>query len=231
MYLAKMTWEEVRSYLQNNDALLIPIGTCEQHGYHCPLGTDTFIVNRICEILSAKYNILIAPAINYGIHFDVDNNYPGVGALKADTVRSIFNDLRENWLIQGFKKLIIVSFHGVPEHFQVLENLGDNFYLIKASVGDISDLLEKQENLIHGCEGETSVMLHTHPDLVRMERAVDADDLDDFREHLLKQKRFDIDTYPGNLGFSTFATKEKGELITKRLLGYIEKKMDEILKG
>jgi creatinine amidohydrolase len=121
-----MTWEEVREYLKENNALLIPVGTCEQHGKHSPLGTDSLVVEKICEMLSDKYNVLIAPIINYGIHFDVDSDYPGAASLKAKTIKSIFSELRETWVRQGFKKLIVVTFHGVPEHLETLENLGDN---------------------------------------------------------------------------------------------------------
>ncbi len=224
-----MTWEEVRNYLKSNNSLLIPIGTCEQHGLHSPLGTDSFIVEKLCEIISKKYNILIAPTINYGIHFDVDNDYPGAAPIKSETMKSIFRDLRETWVSHGFKKLIVVTFHGVPEHYNTLENLGDNYYLIKASEADISDILEKQETLIHSCEAETSVMLYTNPDLLKMEKAVDANDIDDFMEHLNTNKRFNINKYPGNLGFSTLASKEKGESIFNRLLENIDKRMIEIL--
>lgn len=231
MYLAKMTWEDVGEYLKDNDSLLIPIGTCEQHGYHSPLGTDTFIVDKICKILAAKYDMLIAPSINYGIHFDVDNDYPGVGVLKAETVKAIFADLRENWVNQGFRKLIVVSFHAVPEHYKVLENLGDNYYLVKASEGDISDLLDKQERMIHACEAETSIMLYTYPELMRMDKAVDTEDIAAFQDHLNRKEKFDITRYPGNLGYSTYASSDKGKMILNRLLFYIEQQINEIVKS
>lgn len=37
MKLADMTWDEVRRYLKKKDSLIIPVGTCEQHGYHLPI--------------------------------------------------------------------------------------------------------------------------------------------------------------------------------------------------
>ncbi len=229
MYLAKMTWEEVREYLKTGDTLLIPVGTCEQHGYHSPLGTDSLVAGKMCEIIARKYNLLIAPPVNYGVHFDVDNDYPGVAVVTPETMKMIFRDLGENWVGHGFRKLVIVTFHGVPDHHKALEDLGDNYYLIKASEGEISDILEKQESMVHSCEAETSVMLYLFPELLKMEKVVDTDHLEDFREHMKNNRRFDINKYPGNLGYSSYATREKGERIMERLMQNIENQLKEIL--
>lgn len=44
MLMVDMTWNEVEKYiLEVNDNLIIPVGTCEQHGYHLPLGNDIFV--------------------------------------------------------------------------------------------------------------------------------------------------------------------------------------------
>src|SRR5712691_9505642 len=39
--------EEIRAQLARDPRLLIPVGTCEQHGPHLPLGCDTLIVERL----------------------------------------------------------------------------------------------------------------------------------------------------------------------------------------
>jgi creatinine amidohydrolase/Fe(II)-dependent formamide hydrolase-like protein len=67
------------------------------------------------------------------------------------------------------------------------------------------------------------------PEHLRMDRVVDADDLNDFREHLQMKKRFDFNIYPGNLGYSTLASKEKGEQILSSLLENIDQRMKDIL--
>jgi len=41
MRMETMTWEEVENYLKTNNELIIPVGTCEQHGKHLPLNNDT----------------------------------------------------------------------------------------------------------------------------------------------------------------------------------------------
>ena len=33
---------DVRAHLEHDDTILIPLGTCEMHGDHLPLGTDIY---------------------------------------------------------------------------------------------------------------------------------------------------------------------------------------------
>jgi creatinine amidohydrolase len=69
MLMVDMTWNEVEKHISEViDNLIIPVGTCEQHGYHLPLGNDTFIVEYMANILSERTNALVAPTINYGVN-------------------------------------------------------------------------------------------------------------------------------------------------------------------
>lgn len=44
--------------------LVVPLGSCEQHGAHLPLGTDTIIAEYLCEQLAAvDSSVVVAPAI------------------------------------------------------------------------------------------------------------------------------------------------------------------------
>jgi creatinine amidohydrolase/Fe(II)-dependent formamide hydrolase-like protein len=63
MLMIDMTWKEVEKYISEvNDNLIIPVGTCEQHGYHLPLGNDIFctiffpILNLLTSNISIVYN-------------------------------------------------------------------------------------------------------------------------------------------------------------------------------
>jgi len=40
MKLAEVSWVEAQKILKKEDTVLIPVGSTEQHGRHCPLGTD-----------------------------------------------------------------------------------------------------------------------------------------------------------------------------------------------
>src|SRR3954470_19920929 len=52
--LKEMRPAQVRELLARDQRLIVPIGTCEQHGPHMPLGSDTIIVERLADDLSAE---------------------------------------------------------------------------------------------------------------------------------------------------------------------------------
>ena len=50
-----MTWPEVEAAIERGvDAVLIPIGTTEQHGPHMPLDTDCVIARSLCARVRRK---------------------------------------------------------------------------------------------------------------------------------------------------------------------------------
>jgi len=68
MLLADMTYIEVERYLENNNGIIIPIGTCEQHGAHLPLNNDILGVEYFAKVMSEKTGLLVAPTVNYGVN-------------------------------------------------------------------------------------------------------------------------------------------------------------------
>src|SRR5260370_42295444 len=50
-FLERMTWPEVEAARAGGvDAVLIPIGSTEQHGRHMPLDTDCLIARELCRL-------------------------------------------------------------------------------------------------------------------------------------------------------------------------------------
>ena len=65
MRFSDLNWFDVESYLENNDRVLIVIGSCEQHGY-LSLHTDTKIPLAVADAASQLTGVLVAPEINFG---------------------------------------------------------------------------------------------------------------------------------------------------------------------
>lgn len=59
--LADMTTQEARRLAP---LLAVPVGSCEQHGPHLPLGTDAIIAEALCARLAARRaDVVVAPAM------------------------------------------------------------------------------------------------------------------------------------------------------------------------
>src|SRR5258707_1340528 len=86
LHLKVLTPEAVRAALARDSRLLVPVGTCEQHGPHLPLGCDTIIVERLADDLSAGFGILRAPTISYGVNTATKRPYPGNATVRRKTL-------------------------------------------------------------------------------------------------------------------------------------------------
>ncbi len=225
MKLEDLTWKEVGDYLKKKDSLIIPIGTCEQHGKHLPLNTDTYVTEKIADFLSEQTGILVAPTINYGVNFWVDKDKSGTANVDGDILTEYMASILEWWKLQGFKNFFALSAHGEPKHLEAIKKSDSNVKLISLYDLNIKDILEKQGGVYHACEGETSVMLYLMPESVQMDKAKDLDiDSDELEDYVKNPKT--KGNYDGPVGFPTFATKEKGEKIfdsmKKNALSWIE---------
>src|SRR6478752_3780065 len=66
MQLHLSSWPEVQKYLETSKAILIPIGSTEQHGPNGLLGTDALCPEIIAKRAGDESGILIGPTFNVG---------------------------------------------------------------------------------------------------------------------------------------------------------------------
>ena len=123
MKLENLTWVEVEEYLKSNQKMILPIGTCEQHGLHLPLNTDTLIADRVAGYLSEETGILVGPSVNYGINLPCDRQYAGTCSTSKKLLRCFLESILEWWRNQGFRRFFLLSAHGDPYHIEALENI------------------------------------------------------------------------------------------------------------
>ena len=211
---------EVSALLRADPRLIIPVGTCEQHGPHLPLGCDTIIVERLAEDLSAEFGVLLAPTVEYGVNVDSEREKVGNGSLRKKTLHRMLNDLLAAWEAGGVREFILLTAHEHDPHQEALATVITSEARVR--VVDIfavrlDDLLEGQSGPMHGDEVDTSIMLHLAPGLVRMELAQDymtsREMLRRYRRGWLRVPRESA----GSLGRPTLATAEKGERIYERI--------------
>lgn len=179
--LANFTWPEVKNALPEVDAILVPVGSFEQHGPHTPFETDTRIARGLAEkaaVLAQKKGgyLLVGPSVNMGYswyHMD----FPGSITLEGNTFVDVIRQICHSLHYHGFKNIILLNAHGgnvVPLNMAVTflrEELSTSIYHVNYA-DLITDIMSHTDDcLIHAGEVETSICLALGI-RVEMDRAV-----------------------------------------------------------
>jgi creatinine amidohydrolase len=165
-----MTWEQVDERITAGvDAVLVPIGTTEQHGPHMPLDTDCFIARGLATRAAERgheegVSILVAPTLNVTLSW-YHMQFPGSMRLSTTTFLQVFREVCDSLVHHGFENLVAVNGHGgniaaltvAVNHY--FETTGHRVFL--AQWWDLaSDVLADVEGpMIHAEEAETSLAL------------------------------------------------------------------------
>ena len=106
----ELNWFDVENYLQQDDRLLLVLGSCEQHAY-LSLLTDVRIPMALADAASQQTGVLIAPPLNFGAspYFLA---YPGTLSLRVSTLLDVVEDLVRSAYGQGFRRLLVLNGHG-----------------------------------------------------------------------------------------------------------------------
>ncbi len=208
-----MTPDEVRTHLDRDARLIVPVGTTEQHGPHLPLGCDTILVERLADELSAEFAVLRAPTIEYGVNAPTQTPYAGSASLHRKTMHRFLNDLVGGWEAGGVHQFVILTAHGADPHQEALSTLNTRHATVRAV--DIFAVPLRQgdgEAPIHGGEVDTSLLLYIDRGLVDLESARDYFPSKAVARRYRRGGRGSIPRgSPGSLGRPSLASIEKGE--------------------
>lgn len=179
-----LTWVEVKEWLAETDVILVPMGSCEQHGPHLPCGIDTFAGEYVAKKAAEIARVPVAPSVNYGYSpFHMRHNEPGTLTISSQTFFQFLYEIGRSCIWHGFNKIVYVTGHTAnsPVVDRVVRALkyetgavAINYAADTEVFADLcADLLEKPDELPgwHGGEIESSAGLLIVPELVRMERA------------------------------------------------------------
>lgn len=116
MQLALSTWQEVEAYLGHSTGIIIPIGSCEQHGPNGLIGTDAICPTRIAAGISERMHeqgmdVMVAPAINYGMS-QHHMAFAGTVTLRPDTLVRLVVDVVDSLTRHGFTHCYFINGHG-----------------------------------------------------------------------------------------------------------------------
>ncbi len=144
-------------------ALIIPLGSTEQHGPHLPVDTDTRIASAVASRIAQRLagDWLLAPAIGYGASGE-HQGFPGTVSIGTSALQLLLVEYGRS-ACDWASRLVFVNGHG------------GNVAALAAAVG-----LLRQEGRdaawcacsvegadAHAGHTETSVLLHISPESVR----------------------------------------------------------------
>lgn len=164
--LGNVTWTDLWN-LAPRPIIAVPIGSCEQHGPHLPLDTDTRIATALAEGLASSFDpgdVLVGPALtatSSGEHA----GFPGTLSVGAEVVEHLIIELVRS--ADWSSGVVLVNGHAgnaLPVQRAANKLLGEGRRVLAwwphVRNGDA-----------HAGETETSMMLAIAPNLVRMARA------------------------------------------------------------
>lgn len=210
------------------DKAILSVGSCENHGSHLPLGTDTLVAYELSKKVAEKVKgLLVLPpvAVGYSQHY---SHFPFTLSLRAETLVEVLKDILSSIIKNGITRIFIMNGHDgniapIEIASRAIKMLYPEVKIASldawwVAAGDLlpADTFEVWNGLGHAGEGETSMGLDLFPELIEMEyaRGVVPDHLP---AHIDIKWNFAELTDCGATGDPTKATIEKG------------RKMEEVL--
>ncbi len=120
--LFRCTYVEVREWLKETDVVLIPVGSTEQHGLHCPVCTDSIATELPCSVAAEMANVPYTQLLPIGYspqHFHGPEIGSGTITFRASTYQNVIYDIARSLIHNGFNKLIFATGH--TSNLKVLE--------------------------------------------------------------------------------------------------------------
>lgn len=251
--MSEMTVKEVREALKKTSTVLLPIGCCEQHGYHLTLDTDIRNAEEISRRVAEKFPCLVAPTLNYSFS---GGQLPGTINVDPHVLALFVEQIIMSLYHQGFKRIGVVLGHGGSELVGALkEGLRclhwmnpdrPDLQIILLQIWEFSPTMMKAvgDRDYHAGKIETSLMMYWKPDGVRKKVVMDGKDLaelmrqdPDYYQELLTQTDSEHEIpharqrpaiKVGVMGYPEQASASLGQRVCREMVNNIVKALRDI---
>ena len=176
---SRLRADELRKYSQDNAVVIVPVAAIEQHGPHLPVMVDSRLTQEVSQRTASLGRdngvpILTLPVIWHGLS-EHHMPYGGTVTLRSNTFFLVVRDIVSSVSRHGFSKFLILNGHGgnitaaevCAQDISMelsLPIVAATYWLEAAD--RFAKILETQNNVMHACEAETSMMMALEPDLV-----------------------------------------------------------------
>lgn len=180
-WLQEKSWKEAEELVKTSKGVaILPVGSVEQHGFHMPLGTDSYVAITLAEDAAEKTQAAIVPPVWFGWspHHMV---LPGTITVRPEVLADLVCDIAASLKKHGFDKLVLINGHRIvnvvwmqiaAERIQretgATVRIFDPAYMSKDIVKELGF-----GEVGHAEEVETSHMMCRYPELVHLELAKD----------------------------------------------------------
>jgi creatinine amidohydrolase len=179
----EMLRHELLEALKHDPVVIVPVGSVEQHGPHCPMDVDISHTQAL-SVETARaiddFPVIVAPPIWSGLtHYNMGE--VGTITLSVETFIALVSDICRSIWANGFKRIILVNGHGGNRDICRVISIKlaeDDIWVLPITFWEMAmHVLQDEADtdfgfIGHGGEWETSLQLYLRPDLIDRERAV-----------------------------------------------------------
>ncbi len=189
LLMAELAWPEYRQRIEENPVVFLPCGATEQHGPHLPLAVDALLSTAVALEAAEEVGGLVAPVLSYGYKSQPKSGggpfFPGTTNLDGHTLSSMVRDVIRELARHGVRKICLIDGHYENQWFLIegidlamREVASTGVRVMRLEYWDFCDdaIIARVfpdgfpgVALEHAAVMETSLMLHYHPQMVRME--------------------------------------------------------------
>ena len=239
VWFDELSMEEAERMARIGKPIIIPIGSVEEHGDHLPLCTDSIQPEYVALEVAKRKHCFVAPPLRYGICASA-RNFPGTVSISFEALHKIVLDVVEEFVRNGFKRILILSGHAGQSHMTALRLAAEE--VITKHVHDGPDKMPRimvcsdydfayelkgkyfSDKDGHAGTIETARVMSIRPDLVKKKGKKSYPQLPRF-EIVADPERY----FPsGVIGDPTAATDKKGRKINAYVIENVGKLIDEL---
>lgn len=227
----KLTFAELNARAAADALVIVPVASLEQHGPHLATGVDivcaTGVAHAIARrMVTAGQGVVVTPCVWTGL---AEHHVPFGGTVTLDyaAFAAVLKGVVRSAGRAGFKRVMLLNGHGGnAEAVAVVGGECQTEFGLKCVAGTywhlagdaFAPILERQSNVLHACEAETSMVMKLLPEAVRTDRLPDAHGPHSTRPEgqpaaMIRRRSFKEITPSGVVGDARSATAAKGEAL------------------